>query len=180
MGYYVFVDNSNVWIEGKYASAVNKGMAENMVDAHDKKMCDNSWKLDFGNLLNCVTEGKLSEVKEAIIVGSRPTEKDSLWRAMRTAGFKVETQQRNASNKEKKIDTGIMQKINDKLYEESAEGDVFVLVMGDKDYVPVVETIERKNRIAKIAFWENVAGELTMAATEYLNLNDYFDEISHA
>ena len=51
--------------------------------------------------------------------------------------------------------------------------------MGDKDYVPVVETIERKNRIAKIAFWENVAGELTMAATEYLNLNDYFDEIEH-
>ena len=33
---------------------------------------------------------------------------------METAGFKVETQQRNASNREKKIDTGIVQKINDK------------------------------------------------------------------
>lgn len=30
MGYYVFVDNSNVWIEGKYASAVRKGLARDV------------------------------------------------------------------------------------------------------------------------------------------------------
>lgn len=179
MAYYVFVDNSNVWIEGKYTSAVNKGMAENVIEAHNKKICDNSWKLDFGKLLACVVDGNLSEVKEAIIIGSKPTDKDSLWKAMETAGFSVETHQRNQSNKEKKVDIGIAQKINDVIYEKSKEGDVLVLVMGDKDYVPVVETIERKNRKAVIAFWGNVAGELTAAASEYINLDNKFNEISH-
>lgn len=44
MGYYVFVDNSNVWIEGKYAFAVKKGMVSDICTAHDRKISDNSWK----------------------------------------------------------------------------------------------------------------------------------------
>lgn len=180
MGYYVFVDNSNVWIEGKYASAVRKGMATDIVTAHAKKICDNSWKLDFGKLLSCVVDGKLDEVKEAVIIVSKPTHKDSLWKAMETAGFHVETFQRNESNREKKVDTGIVQVINKKLYKESEEGDIFVLVLGDKDYVPTVETIEEENRKSRIVFWDNVAGELIMAASEYVPLEDKIDLISHS
>ena len=178
MGYYVFVDNSNVWIEGKYASAVRQGLAINMTDAHAKKVCDQAWKMDFGKLLNCVTDGKLGDVKEAIIIGSKPTEKDSLWNAMAAAGFKVKNTQRNKSNREKKIDTGIVQEINRKLYRESEEGDTFVLVLGDSDYAPVIEDISAENRKVKIAFWDNAAGEIVVAADEFLKLNDHFDEIS--
>lgn len=177
MGYYVFVDNSNVWIEGKYASAVKKKMAGNIVEAHTKKISDNSWKIDFGNLLLCAVDGNLSEVKEAIIVGSKPTQKDSLWQAMTSAGFTVETQQRNSSNREKKIDTGIVQKINKKLYREAEDGDIFVLVLGDSDYVPTVESIEEDGKKVKIVFWDNVAGELVASASEYKCLNDYIDDI---
>lgn len=179
MGYYVFVDNSNVWIEGKYASAVRKGLSPDIVSAHANKICDNSWKLDFGKLLSTVVDGKVDEVKEAIIIGSKPTHKDSLWKAMETAGFKVETFQRNESNKEKKVDTGIVQVINKKLYKESEEGDIFVLVLGDKDYVPTVEAIEEENRKTRVVFWDNVAGELIMAASEYIPLETKIEEISH-
>ena len=178
MGYYVFVDNSNVWIEGKFLSAVKNGMAENILDAHQNKVSDTTWKMDFGKLLECVVDGKLEEVKEAVIVGSKPTQKDSLWKAMERAGFKVETQQRNASNREKKIDTGIVQKINRKLYKESEEGDTFVLVLGDSDYVPVIEDIKEEKRKVKVAFWDNAAGEIISAADEYLNLNESFEKIT--
>lgn len=178
MGYYVFVDNSNVWIEGKFLSAVKKGMAESIADAHKKKISDVSWKMDFGKLLECVVDGKLEDVKEAIIVGSKPTQKDSLWNAMTRAGFRVETQQRNASNREKKIDTGIVQKINRKLYKESTEGDIFVLVLGDSDYAPVIEDVKEEKRKVRVAFWDNAAGEIVNAADEYLNLNNYFERIS--
>lgn len=177
MGYYVFVDNSNVWIEGKYASAVKKGMVSDICTAHEKKISDNSWKMDFGKLLHCAVNGKLSEVKEAVIVGSKPTRKDSLWNAMEAAGFRVETQERNSSNKEKKIDTGIVQLINRKLYKESEQDDVFVLVVGDGDYVPVVEAIAEEGRKIKIVFWDNAAGELLASADTYECLNDHFDEI---
>ena len=57
-----------------------------------------------------------------MIVGSKPTQKDSLWRAMASAGFKVETEQRNFANKEKKVDTGIVQKINKNYLEKQKMG----------------------------------------------------------
>lgn len=177
MGYYVFVDNSNVWIEGKYASAVRKGMAPDICTAHEKKISNNSWKMDFGKLLSCAVDGNIDDVKEAIIVGSKPTHKDSLWKAMESAGFTVETQERNSSNKEKKIDTGVVQIINRKLYKESEEDDVFVLVLGDSDYVPVVEAIGEEGRKTRIVFWDNVAGELTASADEFKCLNKHFHEI---
>ena len=177
MGYYVFVDNSNVWIEGKYASAVKKGMVSDICTAHDRKISDNSWKIDFGKLLSCAVDGDIANVKEAIIVASKPTQKDSLWKAMASAGFKVETEQRNFANKEKKIDTGIVQKINRKLFREAEDGDVFVLVLGDSDYVPTVEDIEADGKTAKIVFWDNVAGELVASASEYKCLNECMEEI---
>ena len=46
MSYFVFVDNSNVWIEGKVASAVARGFALNPYDAHQKGIEDSSWRID--------------------------------------------------------------------------------------------------------------------------------------
>jgi len=40
MGKCIYVDNSNVWIEGKYHSAVAKGMVADVYEAHDNKICD--------------------------------------------------------------------------------------------------------------------------------------------
>lgn len=96
---------------------------------------------------------------------------------MESAGFKVETQQRNSSNREKKIDTGIVQKINKKLYREAEAGDVFILLLGDSDYVPTVEAIKEEGMKVKIVFWNNVANELVECANEYKCLNDCVEQI---
>ena len=47
MGKCVYVDNSNVWIEGKYHSAVSKGMVADVYEAHDNRICDMPWAYDF-------------------------------------------------------------------------------------------------------------------------------------
>ena len=177
MGYYVFVDNSNLWIEGKYASAVRKGMAPDIHTAHEKKICDNSWKIDFEKLLSYAVDGDLKNIKEAVIVGSKPTQKNSLWKSMEVAGFTVETEQRNKSNKEKKIDTGISIKISRRLHREADDGDVFVLFLGDSDYVPIVKEIIEDGKKAKIIFWDNISSELAGCASECICLNGYVDEI---
>lgn len=62
MSYYIFVDNSNVWIEGKFASAVNKKWVHNMYEAHKQNAQDQSWRIDFGKLLNFVTDGKVEDI----------------------------------------------------------------------------------------------------------------------
>ncbi|MCI2161569.1 MAG: NYN domain-containing protein [Oscillospiraceae bacterium] len=179
MSYYVFVDNSNVWIEGKYASSVKNGWALDTIMAHENKICDNSWKIDFGRLLDFASDGDSKKIKKAFIFGSKPTDKDSLWQSMEYAGFKVIPIPRNASNKEKKVDTGIGALIDKTLYKETKPGDVLILVLGDADYVPYIKNIHDEKCKAKVVFWDNVSTELAKKADCYVNLTEHIDEISY-
>lgn len=179
MSYFVFVDNSNVWIEGKIASAVSKGWAANTAAAHASKIEDSAWRIDFGKLLSFVTDENLSDVKQAILFGSKPPLHDSLWKAMEEAQFEVAALDRNFANKEKAIDTGIVQRIDKCLYREAKKGDVFILVMGDKDFIHSIQAIRAENCVAKVAFWDNASGELVSEADEYINLTPNIAKITH-
>ena len=179
MAYFVFVDNSNVWIEGKFASAVNKKWVNSIFEAHQRGAEDTSWRIDFGKLLSIVTDGNVTEVKHAVLFGSKPPLHDSLWSAMKYAQFEVCALDRNIANKEKAIDTGIVQKIDRCLYKEAKEGDIFVLVMGDKDFIHSVKAIQEEKCIAKVAFWDNASGELIGEADEFINLSPNISSITH-
>ena len=74
MSYFVFVDNSNVWIEGKFVAGVKNGWAANIFEAHQKRAQDDSWRIDFGKLLAFVTDNHTADVKRAILYGSKPPE----------------------------------------------------------------------------------------------------------
>ena len=50
MAEFVYVDNSNVFIEGKMVSAVVRGYALNIWDALENRILDNDYRLDFGKL----------------------------------------------------------------------------------------------------------------------------------
>lgn len=179
MAYFVFVDNSNVWIEGKVASAVAKGFVKNTVEAHQKNIEDSSWRIDFGKLLDVVTDGNVKDVKKAVLFGSRPPHNDSLWKAMQEAQYEVVALDRNAAGKEKAVDTGIISRIDKALYKEAAEGDAFVLVMGDKDFKPAIESIREEKCKSIVAFWNNASGELVSEADEYIDLTQKITEITH-
>lgn len=179
MGYHVFVDNSNVWIEGKFASAVKKGFASNLIEAHKNNCDDKGWAIDFGRLLYAATDTNIQEVKNAILFGSKPTDKDSLWNAMRECGFEVRNLPRNVANKEKKVDTGIVAEILKTLYTKAVEGDVFILIMGDSDFVPVIQQIRNMKMKTTVVFWDNVSGELKAEADNYINLSPIIDKITY-
>lgn len=180
MSYYVFVDNSNVWIEGKYVSGIIKGLAQSLEEAHNNKIQDNSWTIDFGKLLYCVTETNISDISEAVLIGSKPTDKDSLWNAMEKAGFTVVNKSRNAANKEKQIDTGIVSVICKYLYKNAKPGDTFVLVMGDSDYVPVVKDIKDEHINVVVAFWDHASSELKSRSDKFISLNEIIDKITYS
>lgn len=179
MSYFVFVDNSNIWIEGKYVSAVKKGYANNIYEAHSKNCQDNSWAIDFGRLLYAVTDTNVADIKDAVLFGSKPTDKDSLWKAMESVGFKVVNIPRNVANKEKKVDTGIVAEILRTLYTKAEEGDEFILLMGDADFVPVMEQIAERKMSTTIAFWSHASGELKAAADRFIDLNAIIDKITY-
>ena len=78
--------------------------------------------------------------------------------------------------KEKKVDTGIVAEILKTLYKKAKENDIFVLVMGDSDFVPAVKQINEAGVKSVCAFWNNVSGELRTACDCYICLNDIFDK----
>ena len=179
MAKYVYVDNSNVWIEGRRAAAVENDLAFDIADAIENKTFDPKWKYDFGKLLELVG-GKKNGLKKAYLFGSRPPQNDSLWAAARRDGFEVVVEDRNAQNREKKIDTGIAVRMVEDSYEciTDKNADEMILVAGDKDYVPAVHSISKRGIRVVVYFWDHAANELKDHAAEFVSLNRYIEAIT--
>ncbi|HCA4640996.1 TPA: hypothetical protein MWR99_003842 [Klebsiella pneumoniae] len=86
MANLLYVDNSNVWIEGMHVAAFKSGMVPDVWTAVKSNICDHDWKMDFGRLFAFAGGDKVS-VRKATLFGSRPPKNDSLWVAAEKQGF---------------------------------------------------------------------------------------------
>ena len=178
MANYLYVDNSNVWIEGMHVAAAANGLAPDIWAAMDQRICDNSWKIDFGRLFG-FAGGEKSDVGKAVLFGSRPPQNDSLWKAAERQGFEVVVHDRNIRNKEKKVDTSIATAIVADSYELMKPGqDEVTLVSGDADYVPTVEQLVGRGFKFHVVFWDHAARELRDAATDFISLNQNHEHLN--
>jgi len=177
MANYVYVDNSNVWIEGMHVSAVEKGMAPDIWAACAERICDSSWKLDFGRLFEFAAG---SNVGRALLVGSRPPPDDSVWKAAESQGFEVIVHDRNSQNKEKKIDTEITTQILDDSYQlMNADQDTITLVSGDADYVPAIESLRKRRFNVEVCFWDHASRQLKSSANKFISLNKFLAHLNY-
>ena len=174
MSNFLYVDNSNVWIEGMHISAVKKGLAANLNEACHANICDYAWKIDFGKLYK-FAGGEKGDVGHAVLYGSRPPENDTLWSVAKAKGFEVKVFDRNYSNKEKKVDVQIAADIVADSYEIMKAGDEITLVAGDNDYVPVVEKLKARNFAFHVVFWDQAGSELKKISSKFISLNQYLD-----
>lgn len=179
MANLVYVDNSNVWIEGMHVAAFQSGLAPDVWSAVQGNICDHSWKLDFGKLF-AFAGGDKAEVRKAALFGSRPPQNDSLWGAARRNGFEVITYDRNVANHEKKIDTDIVATMVEDSFLVYQNGDEMTLVAGDADYVPAVEKLKARGIPVHVVFWKHAARELKQAATKFIELDPFLNHLSRA
>lgn len=177
MANLLYVDNSNLWIEGLHVAAFKAGMAPDVWSAVQGNICDHNWKLDFGKLF-AFAGGEKVDVKKATLFGSRPPKNDSLWEIAKKRGFEVVVYDRNVANHEKKIDTDIVATMIEDSYEIYKAGDEFTLVAGDSDYVPAIEKLKKRNIPVHVVFWKHAARELKHAATKFIPLDDYHAHLS--
>jgi uncharacterized LabA/DUF88 family protein len=176
----IYVDNSNVWIEGMHVSAVEKRMAVDIVDAQNNHICDRSWSYDFGKLLY-FAGGKKEDIKKAVLFGSRPPRNDSLWKIAKRVGFEVVVYDRNIKNKEKKIDTDITATIMEDSYELLDQAkDEIVLIAGDKDYVPLIEKVRKRKIKFVVCFWEHASRELKEICDQFVSLDQFLKHLKHS
>ena len=172
MATYIYVDNSNVWIEGQRASAVRKGLANSLLDAMENQILDPSWRMDFGALLRLAGGYDRSRIGRAVLFGSKPPDTDSLWAAARRQGFEVVALDR-VQGREKKIDTSIATEMTSAPMDRRLDPatDRFTLVGGDRDFVPPVEKLRDWGYFVSVVFWDHAARELREAASEFRSLN---------
>lgn len=175
MGNFLYVDNSNIWIEGMHVAAVASGLAPDIITAQQAKITDR-FAIDFGKLRE-FAGGHRSEVSRAVLYGSRPPQNDSLWRAAEASGFEVVVYDRNAANREKKIDTKIATDIVADSFRLMKEEDEVTLAAGDRDYVPVVEELAGRGIPFHVVFWEHAAAELKSAATSFTALDAFLNHL---
>lgn len=180
MANLLYVDNSNIWIEGLHVAAYKSGMAPDVWSAVKGNICDHNWKLDFGKLF-AFAGGEKVDVKKAALFGSRPPANDSIWKIAKSKGFEVIVYDRNIVNHEKKIDTDIVATMIEDSYEILTIGeDEITLVAGDSDYVPAIEKLRKRKIPVHVVFWGHAARELKDAATKFISLDDYLNHLSHS
>jgi len=177
MANFLYVDNSNVWIEGMHVAAVANGLAPNIWVAQEQRITER-WKIDFGKLFQ-FAGGDRSEIGRAVLYGSRPPPNDSLWGAAKAKGFEVVVYDRNVAGREKKIDTSIATDIVADSYERmKPDRDEVTLVAGDTDYVPTVQQLRKRGFKFYVVFWEHASRELREACTQFTSLDQYLQHLS--
>jgi uncharacterized LabA/DUF88 family protein len=178
MANLLYVDNSNVWIEGMHVAAFQRGHAPDVWSAVQNKICDYSWSIDFGKLFE-FAGGDRKEVRKAALFGSRPPKNDSLWVAAQKNGFEVKVYDRNIADREKKIDTDIVATMIEDSFEILVKGeDEITLVAGDSDYVPAIEKLKARKIPVHVVFWGHAAKELKDVATKFVNLDPYLEHLA--
>lgn len=180
---YVYVDNSNLYIEGRRVSAVAQGLANNIFHAMDEGILDHGYTISFGKLHEFVCGTDRRQIKRAALFGSRPPPNDSIWQYAQRAGFELHLEDRNYANKEKKIDTGIATLLTKDAYKSEAyrngtpKQDTFVLVAGDSDYVPTIKELQADGFNVEVVFWSHAARELREIASKFIALDSYLETL---
>lgn len=180
MSELVYVDNSNVFIEGRRVSAVTGGQAQGIFDAMNRGVVDCDYSIDFGRLHHIIAGNDEDNIKRCMLFGSRPPPNDSLWDIARQAGFEVVVEDRNVRNKEKRIDTGIVAAmVKDAYTIADKEHDTITLVAGDGDYVPSVQMLVEEGFNVDVVFWQHASQDLKDAAAKFIDLNPFLNHLRY-
>jgi len=180
---YIYVDNSNLYIEGRRVAAVASGIVSNIIEAMNNGILDQGYTISFGKLHEFLCGSDKRHIKRAALFGSRPPPNDGIWQYAKRAGFELHLEDRNWANKEKRIDTGIATLMIKDAYKSDGyrsgnpKADVFVLVAGDSDYVPVIDELKKDGFDVEVVFWNHAAKQLKDAASKFIGLDQYMENL---
>ena len=180
-GVWMFVDNSNIWIECKRAEAKLKFKKNPLFDE------DPRLRLDMGKLAEQVRGGR--PIIDAQLYGSEPPEIDTIWQLATKRGWEVNRFKRNLiSGKEKQLDTSIVADITElvchsevrKLKFEKFKN-VIVLVAGDSDFIPAIRKVIAQNGWWRIEVWglaHSMSNDIKQLSKEHPNIvqTNYMDK----
>lgn len=168
---HIFIDGSNLFIEGQRLAAFRAMPPELRPPDVQQSSCDIHYRLDLAHLRAFLDPGALAPV----MVGSKSPQGDMFFEAARRAGFSMVLLERNAMNREKAVDMTLAMLAIRHAWASPPGSVRFVLVAGDRDYVPLVELLRERGFETDVVFWSHAAHELRRAATHFVDLDPHFE-----
>ncbi|MBX9783081.1 MAG: NYN domain-containing protein [Chitinophagaceae bacterium] len=167
-GLHIFIDNSNLYIEAQRVARESFFYDDELVIR---------MRVSYGGLLDVIANGR--ELGEAVLVGARPPQNDSLWNKLKQYGIQPRIFDRSMfSGKEKRVDAELINAIRDTLEDNPTPGTI-AIVAGDQDYIPTLERCLKKNWKVELYFWEQASSQLrNLSGIEFHNLDQHFDQIT--
>ena len=154
---FIYVDDSNMWIEAKKLAAVKSKL---------KCVEDPRLRLDIGKVTDVVANSR--EVVLGTLYGSEPPPVDTVWHKIRSRGWKVVTNQRSTyTNKEKQVDHQMVADITALVSDRSVAKGKVVIVSGDADMIPAIKESLKRKWPVEIWMWESsISNSLVNLATD--------------
>ena len=141
---FIFVDDSNVWIEAKKLAA-NK---LNLKSVEDPRL-----RMDIGKITDVVANNR--KVAWGTLYGSEPPPLDSVWQKIKKRGWKVVLTRRSTlTGKEKQLDQQIVSDITALISGCIVRGKI-VIMSGDADMIPAIKRSLQNQWSIEIWTWEN-------------------------
>jgi uncharacterized LabA/DUF88 family protein len=176
MSRFIYVDNSNLFIEARKLATVQKGMVGSMREAQEVRAMDNTYNIDYFHLMHLLAAG--GRIGRAALFGSKVTADDAIWAHADEAGWEVRSFERNQKNREKKIDIAVVtEMLIDAFKHVDSRNDQIVLVAGDSDYLPAVVRLREEGFVVLVYFWSQGATELKQVATEFICMDDHLADL---
>jgi hypothetical protein len=163
---YVFVDNSNLWIQGKKVSGQSR---------HKPIPSNYRYRIDYGRLLALVQGARILGAIPKLY-GSEPPPNDSVWERIKEYGFDVTVFRRNIYNKEKGLDMKMGMDITMLLMRVKPPATI-AIVAGDADYEPIITQSKEMGWEVEVWYWGKAARNIKRAATYYKMLDAHLDDI---
>jgi hypothetical protein len=174
MKHYTYIDQSNFFLEGQRLAAVKNGKVGSMDEALDEGIIDFNWAPDYKRVYEFLCGSNRSEVGCAKIFGSPPPDM-AFWTALKYMGFDPKVFQKAWSGKEKKVDVALTYHVTRDAYSAIDRGmDEINLVIGDTDYVPLVEGLVADGFKVVVLFWSHISKQFSNLGADFLSLDDQF------
>ena len=146
-GIYIFVDDSNIWIEAKHLQSKLKGF---------KTTEDHRVRIDIGKLTDVLADKR--PISQGVLYGSEPPPVDTVWIKIKEKGWRVEKDRKSVvSGKEKKVDTRLVAEITRlAIRTPIEERTTIVLVSGDADVIPAIEEVMKESHWrVEVCMWKH-------------------------
>ena len=172
---YIFVDNSNIFIEAQKAVARIK---------NDENI-GKRYRLDFGKLFKFIANGRgeyfLKRPDNRIypkLYGSEPPKLDSLWDRLEDMGVDLNIYKRKW-NKEKRVDAALIRDVEQLLYRYRRDPKgVIVIAAGDYDYFDLIKDIQNARQWnVEVYCWEASTAKEIRQQSYFHDLTKHFHEI---